>query len=527
MHRRLSVVATIAAVLLLIVAGPASAATTAAGTATAAAADLSLFSQLELVLGASGATASDAPEVTATGTGFNQAEQTASEISTTSGTARDPASGQNCLTPDLGVTGLTLGATCSSAEGDAAVPSATGNAVIGDVGVNGSAVTALVDALVAVIEEPIVQAIDDATAELGGAAGTVVEPVAEQLQEQCAGALSQLTGPLFTALTPLVDELENAAPDETAPIIGQIDDLLTTLGEALPNSCTALVNLITTPPQIADILTNVREALAAALADQNLLTLDLGDTTSSVKAESGKMVSTATATSTGIVTPSLSFLTGVVDAIVQELVQGLIDDLESEVAGLDNIDLPTLQEVLGPVLEALGLPDILTSDDPLLSIEILPANASAILGTDGEVSVEAAAAAITVAISDAFGALLGEENTSFTVDVGQSQTFFADTPLESTIAAGAVEEFALAADNTDSGVAQKGVRTSALELALFTGIEGGVTLSVSAVEATAGGAPVTTGSSGEPGAPTLPQTGGGLALLGLLSLGGSWLLRRR
>lgn len=524
---RLRVVTAAVAAAILLLAAPASAAVEAAGEANATGAEVGAFGQIELGLGNSGATASTAPLVTAIGIGFSEADATISEISTTSGTARDPEEGRNCLTPDLGITGLTLGAMCSSATGDAGGPSAVGAAIIGDIGVNGSAVTELVDALVALIEEPVIAAVDEATAELGGAAGEAVAPVVEQVNEQCTAALAEITGPLFDGLSPLVDELQNASPEEMAPIIQQIDDLLGALGEALPNACVILFDLVTTPPAIGDIVGTVQDFLTAALADQQLLTVAVGDTVSQVDGDGAAFAASADALGAGITTPSLAFLAGVVDAITQELIEGLLDDLAGEVQGLEGIDIATLDELLGPALESLMLPDILTAEDPILTIEVLDSGATAILNENGSVDREATAATVQVTLSSAFATLLGEDNTSIAIEPGQSQTLFEGTPLETTLSAGAVEEFEIAAADSESGEALEGIRATGLEAVLFTGVEGGLSLTLSTVEAAVGGTAPPAAPAPVAAGPDLPTTGGGLALLGLLAIAGAGALRRR
>lgn len=511
------------AAVTLLPALPAAAQAEAAGTADATGAEVDVFGQLQLGLGSSEAAASDEPQVDARGVGFSEADGTISEISITSGTERDPAEGQNCLTPDLGVAGLTLGVTCSHAQGDASAPSALGSAVVGDIGVDGSAVTALVDELVALVLEPVAAEVDAATAELGGATGEVVAPVIDQVNEQCVAGLTAITNPLIdAALAPLVDELQNASPEETAPIIDEIDELLTTAGESLPEACVVLLDLVTTPPAIGDVTATVQAALTAALADQQLLTVAVGDTVSQLDTANGGLVAAADALGAGITTPSLDFLAVIVDAVVQELIEGLLEDLAGETSSLSDIDIATLDELLGPALASLSLPDLLTAEDPILTIEVLDSSASATLSADGDVATEATAATIRVIISSAFAELLGEENTTISVEPGQSQTLFEGTPLESTLSAGAIEEFTVAAADSASGIELEGIRAIGLEAQLFTGAEGGLGLTLSTVEAAVGGeAPAPVAAQ-----PTLPTTGGGLAMLGLLAIAGAATLRR-
>lgn len=501
---------------------PAAAAVDAAGTADASAAEVDVFGQIDLGLGTSSASVTTAPQVDASGVGFSEAEQTASEISISSGTARDPEEGRNCLTPDLGVAGLTLGVTCSYATGDAGDPSALGSGIVGDVGINGTAVTALVDELVGLIIDPVAAEVDAATAELGGATGEAVAPVIEQVNEQCSAALTEISGPLIDGLSPLVDELQAASPDEIAPILDQIDDLLTTLGEAMPEACVVLLNLVTTPPAIADVTATLQAALAAALADQQLLTVSIGDTVSQLDAVGGGMAASADALEAGITTPSFAFLAGVVDAVTQELIEGLLADLDTETSTLEGIDIATLDELLGPALESLSLPDLLTSDDPILTVGVLESSATATLSADGDVSREGTAATVRITLSSAFATLLGEENTTISIEPGQSQTLFEGTPLESTLSAGVVEEFTIAASDSESGIELEGIRAIGLDAQLFTGAEGGLSLTLSTVEAAVGGeAPAPVAAQ-----PTLPTTGGGLMVLGLLALAGAATLRR-
>ncbi|MFP5309480.1 MAG: hypothetical protein ACLGIR_07875 [Actinomycetes bacterium] len=524
MFRRSFLAALTSAALVTATASPVAAIDQREGRAEATAISFAAFGQepLTLTIGASDA-AVGPTELSAAATALSLLGEGAS-VTLTSGSERDPAEGDGCQTPDVPVDGLDIGLGCTVAEGDVADPSATATATLAGVSLNGDLVPALVDALLVPIEEQVLAALDEAAGQVAGATGTVTQPVIEQLQPACFQALEAITGPATDGIGPVIDQINDNLPGELSGPAETISDSFVQNAEQLPGACAALFDLVLTPPSIADLSAEIRGLLADALADRDLLALTVGDSTSTVGPDGADWAADAQAATVTLTLPSLADLVGILEGISIELVEGVIDEVAGTVLGLEGIAVPALADVIDPVLEALpiALPDLLTSTDPLLTLQVLPGVASVSVPTGGGTAVRSADAALVRAtVAEALGELFGQDELEVSVSPGDSVTLFEGTPLESTLASGDVEEF----DETSGSITLAGVRTAAADLALFTGLEGGVEIVAGAVEAAAGVGSFTAGGPDPEG--ELPVTGGGAALAGLALLGSAAALRRR
>ncbi len=461
------------------------------------------------------ATISEAPNASASGTGFAGAPGSASSAETSSGSVRSPEAGQNCATPAVpGVlAGLSLGLACSTAlanvptAGTTPIASATSTGNLGELGVDGSIVAeTIVDAIVAPV-----------TGQLGGALdtveGAVIDPALTAAAEQCNAIIGEVNNnipaPLDDALGQLTGGINDATPDQLQDVIDQVP--------GSDNPCEIFAELSTLPPAIADLVVNdLVAALRNALAGVELLTVSLGQSTSTVSAQddgSGRTVGSDSAfAGFAISSLSLDFLLPVLQGLLDDVAQPFLDELNAIIAPLDPLPpIPNASSVVGQVVDELDVP-ILTDSTPILSVAAAPSRAQATYDATLDVTnVSGEAGQLTIVLSEAFAALLGEGNNTFTVSEGGAQTLFADTPLESSFAVGTVTEEA------------NGIRVSGLDVTLVSGADGGIVLSAGDVRSVSAGQPGTLPA----GAPPLPTTGGGAALLGLGLLGAATALGRR
>lgn len=493
------------------------------GEADAVGVSLRILDQASLSGAVSDVVVTDA-SAEATGTGVDLLDSTVSTAAPDAGSERDPAEGQKCATPDLGIAGLTVGIACSSAAADVAV-SAAADGALGTVEVGGSALPSLLQAFLDLVGQPAVDAVDSAIAGVDDLSGPVLDPVVSQLQAECNAALEQIPDP-----TDEIPDISEEGPEELAPVLETVDQVVDTLGETFPQACVVLLNLVTTPPTLGDVPGAVLDALAAALEGGTLVDLDLGTTTSSTTVTADDVTARSQAVGVGLTLPSLGYLSGAVTGAIDGLVQAFIDEVSEEVAPIDGIDVPTLDETVATVEETLDLPDVLGATDPLLQLTVADSEAQVTLvRADAGTLTSTRAGIVVVQLSEAFAALVGEENTRIEIGPGLSETILADTPLETSIAVGATETEAA----EHEGLAGEIARALGVQVELATGLPGGgVGVELGTVEAAAYGAEVAAAPGpGAPetpaGGPELPATGGGLAVLGLLSLAGAWTLRRR
>lgn len=521
----------------------------AAAPASAAAADyraesegggilLELFGQDALTIeGASSrAILVDSGAAAARGVGINIIEGSISEVDITSGEARDPETGSNCATPTLPapLDGLGVGLGCSSAFARAgATNTATGQGVLGDVDLDGSALTGLVDFLVDAVVAELAANIDAAAEQLEDVSGPLLQPVIDPLAAECQAGLDQLvaeTDPVFGAIDDLLDQ----DPTGTiGPAIQPTVDALQALTVALPAACASLLNLLLDLPELEDIVDVVAQALRDALAGLDLVQITLGSTGSTVETTADEVSAIATATGARIELPSLGALLDAIEVLVADLVGGLVAQVDEAIAEVFDDLIPAVTAILQPVLDALMLPDLLEATDPLLVIDAGRATASAVLDRDAvEVDAAGTANTVVVTLSSAFATLLGEENTTITIPGGGTQSFGEDTPLFTTISVVDTNEVTKEVD----GLTLTGVKSGGVDIDLFDSeeLQGGINLELATAQALAGGAPGTSTPTPTPtptpppaNPPTLPVTGGGMALLGLLALGGAFAASRR
>lgn len=502
--------------------------TSYAGQANGVGLRLALLDLATIEGGVSDATVTTGPVGSAGGVGLSLLDMTVSRVDETSGTASDPegAEQRNCLLPDdpsdlgLPVGGLTLGVVCSSAQVFAG-SQAMGEAEIAGLDLDGTLLSDLVSFLMDSIGDDVAAALDGALETAEATSGPLLEPVITPLAEQCEAGLETLLG----ELSPLFDGIQDLAEQDPSGIIAILQDavLLEAVG-ALPEACSALLSLLLDLPSVVVVLETIEEALIAALEGLDLIEISVGGSESTVALTTEELIAEAGTLAAGVELPSLGALLDAIEIIVADLIGDLVEQLAGTIGETFDDLIPAVEAVLQPVLDALMLPDLLTAQDPLLTIAVLPSQAIATLDrATGEVTTSGEAVVVEITLSDAFATLLGEESTTITVPGGESQTILEDTPLESTIAVADVAPLTRDVDSIET----TGTRAVGAELNLFTGVNGGIGLTIDASEATVGGTTAPAPLPPPPDQGTLPTTGGGLALLGILTLAGAGVLRRR
>lgn len=515
--------------------------------ATGVGVKVSLFDMEALTLeGASSmALLVDEGDAAARGVGLNQIDSSISESDLRSGEQRDPESGDNCATPALPepLDDLPVGLACSNAFARAGdLNTARAEGFLGEVDLDGDFLTGLVDFLIDAVLADAAAALDSAIDPLEEATGPLVGPVAMELAAQCNALLSEATGPTGEALDALGGVL---GMDPTGVVGPGLQELVTALNDAfvqtLPEACSSLINVLTNLPEIAVILDDLRAALQDALNGLDLIQLTLGGTVSSVETTADSVTAMAIANGARLELPSLADLVAIIEEFVPALVGALTDQVAEQVADALEDIIPAVVDLLDPVLEALMLPDLLTIDEPLLVLDAGVATVSSTLDrNDVTTATSGSANSVVITLSSAFATLLGEDNTTITIPGGDSAEFGEDTPLASSISVLAVSEVSREVD--DESFPLTGSRAGGVELNLFTTDEfmGGITIVLAGAEAVVGGvgdpspapapeAPTTTPppAPAPPTTPTLPVTGGGLALLGLIAAGGALAIGRR
>lgn len=456
----------------------------------------------------------------ATGIGVTKA------VADTLGAAvRDPGpDGEACGVPDLaalpvadvlGVLGV-----CSSSEAalpDLLAPQALGAAKAGGITLNGQA---LADVIFDVLLEPIMAQLDGVVVQVQ----TALAPVESALAAIC-DELPQELSP-----TGLAEQANDAGLPVTDVIraLPEGEQILESLESDCLLSLDTLVDIVVAVPAIAESI--VRDTLLAAL-DQDLLAITLGSSASSITSVDDALLAKSQLQALDVSTLSLGFLLDAIEELVGVHVQGVLDDvlaaLPAELGAVTG-QVPALGDVLGPVLaqlDAAGLVD----DEPLLKVTVgnSLAQATSAPGSDTVDTTGSSAGGVSVEISPAIAGLLGIP-AEVNVAPGQRVAIAEGTPLESVISVGEVEQI-----SEKLGAAQvqtAGARVTATQVALLTGLQGGIVAGTGVTEARVGG---TTAAPSTPTAPTLPRTGSSdditlLAGMGALALLGAALhLRRR
>lgn len=436
----------------------------------------------------------------------------------------DPGdAGQACGIPDLAALPvadlLNVLGVCSSSQAslpDLLAPQALGAADAGSIALNGQA---LADVVFDLLLDPILAQLD----------GVVV---------QVQGALAPVESALAAVCDELPQELSAVGLAEQADSAGlPVTDIIRALPEgeqileALESDCLlsldTLVDVVAAVPAIAEGL--VRDALLAAL-DQDLLAITLGSSASSISPVDGAVAASSQLQALDISTLSLQFLVDAVEDLVTVQVQGVLDQVLAAVPaelGAVTGQIPALGDILAPVLAQL---DGLVDDAPLLQVTVANslADARAVPGSDAVDTSRSTAGGVTVKISPAIAGLLGIP-ADVTIPAGQRQVIAEGTPLESVISVGAVEQ--ITETLGASQVQTAGARVTATEVALLTGLQGGIVAGTGVTEARVGGSTVAAPVAGPQ--PTLPRTGSSddvalLAGMGALAILGATLhLRRR
>jgi hypothetical protein len=525
---------TAAAVATTMVMGAALPAAAAAGThrgeASVAGVLLNLLDSASFDGAVADATAGSADGATAAGAGVSLLEMTASTAaSATDATVRAPATGQNCLVPTLPapLASAPVSAACSDAAatgGD--TPSAIANATLVDVSLDGLLLADLVDLLVDGLAQDLTAQIDLALAPLEDTTGELLSPVVDGLAEQCVAGLEQLTDVADEVIDPVTELLANDPPAfVTDPIVAELDDAIEEAEQVLPVACVELVQQLTELPRVNAIVTDVSDALTEALRGLELAQLSVGGSTASVTTDAASVVSAAEAALIQLELPAIGDLTDVVTGLLTDVLDAVVGELSEGLADTFKELVPTVVALVDGVLDAVTLPDLLSSVDPLLTVVVLPASVTSTYDRAlGTVATSGAGAVATITLSSAFAALLGEEATTIEVPAGQSMTVLEGTPLESSF----TFSDPVAVTRSGEDVEMSGTSVVAAGVDLLTGVNGGVSLQIESVEALAGGdRPSAVLDKTLDADSTLPVTGGGAALGALSLLGLGLGLRRR
>ncbi len=522
--RRIGSVLAGTSLLLAAVAGPALAApgdhiATATGDGFALTVPMSPVG--DILGGSSRASVSHAPSATASGVGFALVEDSKTEAAATSN--GDAASeGELCGTDGLPaeVTAL-VKAGCSSSSASIAngQPTAAADATGLDLSVSGADVQVLLDTILTGIDEA---GLGDALAEVEG---QVLDPVLGALSEACLAGSAPLQ-PVFSGAADLLAEVERNL-EENLPID------VTTLDPSDP--CLALLDLTANPPIIgapANVIDTLRDRLAAALSDATIIGATLGASDSSATTTTATVTADASAVGVDVRLPALDVAGTLVNALT-DLVDELLTEVTDRVADVtfNEPGLPTIADLVD-TLEAAIPPEVsalLADTEPLLTVTGGAGHATVAFDrASGAFTPAGTQAPLQVTLSAAFETfletLLGGNDVPnpITVPEGGSQTIAAGTPLESSFGVGSVTT----EDVERDGLAGKRVTSAGVDITLLKGLEGGIGLAVSKATAEVVGLPAAAPAV-PVGAPNLPTTGGGLALLGLVAIGGAAALRRR
>lgn len=401
---------------------------------------------------------------------------------------------------------------CSSSQAalpDLLAPQALGAAEAGAVAVNGQL---LADVIFDLLLEPIMAQLDGVVVQVQGA----LAPVESALSAICDELPEDLSA------TGLAEQADAAGLPVTDVIraLPEGEQILESLESDCLLSLETLVDIVAAVPAIAEDI--VRDTLLAAL-DQDLLSVTLGSSASSISPVDGDLLAKAQLQALDVSTLSLQFLLDAVEQLVTVHVQGVLDEVVAALpAELDGVtsQVPALGDVLGPVLEQLDAAG-LVDDEPLLQVTVADslAQARSLPGSDRVDTAGSSAGGVSVKISPAIAGLLGIP-ASVDVAPGQRVAVAEGTPLESVISVGAVEQITETLGATQ--VQTAGARVTATEVALLTGLQGGIVAGTGVTEARVGGSMVVAPAPAP--APTLPRTGSSDDVTLLLGMGAMALL---
>jgi LPXTG-motif cell wall-anchored protein len=427
---------------------------------------------------------------------------------------RDPgAEGDACGVPALAALPveelLRVLEVCSSSEAalpDLLAPHALGAARAGNVSLNGQA---LADVIFDLLLDPIMAELDGVVGEVQGALAPVESALAaicDELPEELSA--TALAAEADAAGLPVTDVIR-ALPDG--------EQILESLESDCLLSLETLVEIVAAVPAIAESV--VRDTLLAAL-DRDLLTVALGSSASSITSIEDALVAEARLRALDVSTLSLDFLLDALQELLTVHIQGVLDDVVAAIpAELDAVtsQLPALADVLTPVLDQLvgaGLID----DAPLLQVTVADslARARSLPGGDSVDTAGSKAGGVSVKISPAIAGLLGIP-AEVQVAPGERVAVAEGTPLESVVTVGAVEQITEVLGASE--VQTAGSRVTATEVALLTGVQGGIVAGTGVTEARVGGSTIAVPSDPGTPKPSLPRTGSSDDLSLLLGMG--------
>lgn len=476
-----------------------------------------LLDQLTLELAETTSALESLPVGDAAGVALRLVDQTvgATSARSTDTAQQQPATGDGCQVPELAILGLDLGVLCSVSQA-AGNPLPFGHATtaVGETSVNGALVADLVDALVELLTGSLGTTLDDAVATLTSAVGPVLDPLIAQLESACV-TLLQAGDPAIGVIHDVVDTVGSLLPGQ---VQAELDPILDTIVGLDP--CETLTDLLTDLPSIGSILDVLSDALRDALSSLDLLHLVVGNTFSDSTTAAESIASEASITGLNLSTLSLADIQHVLDAVIDGIVNSLLDQLGILPAGL----IPSVSDLVG-ILDGILPTGLVLSDDPILSLDVTPSSATALLNrATGEVTSSGVAPLAVIDLSDTLAVLLGEL-TRIEVGAGMPPVVLLEgTPLETRLAVGGVTTW----EDVVDGMPVAGATARSVDLVIGAGLPGGgvqlvggdATAQVTGVDP-AGAAPAQPTET-----PNLPRTGGGLALIGLVAMAGVGLLKR-
>jgi hypothetical protein len=473
----------------------------------------------EVLGGASRTVVSHAPLAEASAAGFSLVDESSTEaVVTTDGEA--VTDGESCGSAGLPAelqSILAVACSTSHAAITGGFPTASAEATGAELEVTGADLQGLLDALLVGLDE-------DAIGEALAAVETeVLSPLRAALAEACLAGSEELQ-PVFDGAGELLAEVERGL-EENLPID------VTTLDPS--NACVVLLDLTGNPPIIgspADVIATLRARLDAALSEAVIVAATLGASDSAAQTTAAEVVADAAATGVDVRLPALDLAGDLVTALTG-LVDEFLTEVVARVAEVESPDLgvPPASELVDTLRDALPaeVVALLEDTEPLLTITGGQSDATVVLDrSTGETAPTGSQAPLQLTLSAAFEAfletLLGGQDVPNPISVpeGDSVTIAEGTPLESRFAVGAVT----IEDVERDGMTGQRVLAEGVDITLLAGLEGGIGLGVAGATAEVVGE---AGAPSVPAAPALPTTGGGLALLGLVSLGGALALGHR
>lgn len=429
------------------------------------------------------------------------------------------------------------GLACADAFASGAEPAATATAGLGEgnlLELEGEVGEGLAE-LIATLP------LDQIVAELEDNLISELEPAFDELLDGCIEALGEEN--IGGALDDVIEELEDGFPEDFGPIFDSIETLL---GDDVPTACTVLdeaTELLSGEDTLLGTITD-EQVVEQLTGEEGLISISLLETEAGIGADDVEVVAMAGpvdggATQITLDIPLLEDLLGDLLRAVLEPVLGSLEELLDPVA-----DAAAQIPEIGPlVADLLSSGDAaLLLDGPLLDVGVTPGSA-AVVGELATGDLEGAAEPALVRLDGALFELPVLEGLDEALDEAarelddQLLSQVRDSPLGDLVSVellvGDVEEDevgdlpGLRATSGTASVQVLGVVEEDAGGALFDLDVAAATAGVGLDEESepAGADPEPPPSEPAPG--TLPVTGGGAALVGLLALGAAALLRRK